>query len=198
MPELLKPDICVIGAGAGGLSVAAAAAAFGVPVVLVEKGEMGGDCLNTGCVPSKSLIAAAKHARAIARAASFGVSGDRPEVDFGNIHKSRARRHRGDRAERFQGAVRRPRRAGDRRLRTFQELKDRNRRRGDRDQGAALRDRDRVVAVVAADSRARDDAAPHQRDGVRAHRAARASRGDRRRADRARACASLSSAWRRR
>ena len=64
MPELLRPDICVIGAGAGGLSVAAAAAAFGVSVVLVEKGKMGGDCLNTGCVPSKSLIAAAKHARA--------------------------------------------------------------------------------------------------------------------------------------
>jgi len=87
MPELLKPDICVIGAGAGGLSVAAAAAAFGASVVLVEKGEMGGDCLNTGCVPSKSLIAAAKHARAIARAASFGLSAQPPEVDFGKIHK---------------------------------------------------------------------------------------------------------------
>ena len=58
----LTPDICVIGAGAGGLSVAAAAAAFGVPVVLIEKGRMGGECLNTGCVPSKALIAAAKRA----------------------------------------------------------------------------------------------------------------------------------------
>ena len=56
-------DICVIGAGSGGLSVAAAAAAFGVPVVLVEKGKMGGDCLNYGCVPSKALIAAARRAR---------------------------------------------------------------------------------------------------------------------------------------
>src|SRR5262245_26553187 len=64
MAERLQPDICVIGAGSGGLSVAAAAAAFGVPVVLVEKSKMGGECLNTGCVPSKSLIAAAKHARA--------------------------------------------------------------------------------------------------------------------------------------
>ena len=62
MAELLTPDICVIGAGSGGLSVAAAAAAFGVPVVLIEKGKMGGDCLNYGCVPSKALIAAAKHA----------------------------------------------------------------------------------------------------------------------------------------
>ena len=57
--RLLTPDICVVGAGSGGLSVAAGAAAFGVSVVLVEKGEMGGDCLNTGCVPSKALIAAA-------------------------------------------------------------------------------------------------------------------------------------------
>ena len=52
----------MIGAGSGGLSVAAAAAAFGVPVVLIEKGKMGGECLNSGCVPSKALIAAARHA----------------------------------------------------------------------------------------------------------------------------------------
>ncbi len=58
----LKPDICVIGGGSGGLSVAAAAAAFGVPVVLIERHKMGGDCLNTGCVPSKALLAAAKRA----------------------------------------------------------------------------------------------------------------------------------------
>src|SRR2546427_8159264 len=87
MPERLTPDICVIGAGSGGLSVAAAAAAFGVPVVLVEKGNMGGDCLNTGCVPSKSLIAAAKRARAIAGAGAFGVSAGAPEVDFGKVHR---------------------------------------------------------------------------------------------------------------
>jgi pyruvate/2-oxoglutarate dehydrogenase complex dihydrolipoamide dehydrogenase (E3) component len=87
MPELLRPDICVIGAGAGGLSVAAAAAAFGVSVVLVEKGKMGGDCLNTGCVPSKSLIAAAKHARAIAQAEGFGLSAPPPDVDFAAVHK---------------------------------------------------------------------------------------------------------------
>ena len=62
MAETLKPDICVIGGGSGGLSVAAAAAAFGVPVVLIERGKMGGDCLNTGCVPSKALLAAAKRA----------------------------------------------------------------------------------------------------------------------------------------
>jgi len=86
MAELLKPDICIIGAGSGGLSVAAAAAAFGVPVVLVEKGKMGGDCLNTGCVPSKSLIAAGKRARMIAEARAFGVTAQSTGIDFGRVH----------------------------------------------------------------------------------------------------------------
>jgi pyruvate/2-oxoglutarate dehydrogenase complex dihydrolipoamide dehydrogenase (E3) component len=85
--ELLTPDICVIGAGSGGLSVAAAAAAFGVPVVLIEKDRMGGDCLNTGCVPSKSLIAAAKHARAIIQARAFGISARVSGVDFAAGHR---------------------------------------------------------------------------------------------------------------
>jgi pyruvate/2-oxoglutarate dehydrogenase complex dihydrolipoamide dehydrogenase (E3) component len=87
MAEILTPDICVIGAGSGGLTVAAAAAAFGVPVVLIEKAKMGGDCLNTGCVPSKSLIAAAKHAHAIARANIFGVAVRGLDVDFARVHE---------------------------------------------------------------------------------------------------------------
>src|SRR5262245_53106306 len=87
MAERLQPDICVIGAGSGGLSVAAAAAAFGVSVVLVEKDKMGGECLNTGCVPSKSLIAAAKHARAVAEARAFGVAAGAPDIDFGKVHQ---------------------------------------------------------------------------------------------------------------
>ncbi|MGE0063614.1 MAG: NAD(P)/FAD-dependent oxidoreductase [Xanthobacteraceae bacterium] len=86
MAELLTPDICVIGAGSGGLSVAAAAAAFGVPVVLVEKAEMGGDCLNTGCVPSKALLAAAKHAAGLRDSEPFGVSTQGVAVDFKKVH----------------------------------------------------------------------------------------------------------------
>jgi pyruvate/2-oxoglutarate dehydrogenase complex dihydrolipoamide dehydrogenase (E3) component len=85
-PQTLTPDICVIGAGSGGLSVAAAAAAFGVPVVLIEKGKMGGDCLNYGCVPSKALLAAAKHAQALRAGAAFGVAAQRPAVDFVKVH----------------------------------------------------------------------------------------------------------------
>ncbi len=56
--ERIKTDICIIGAGSGGLSVAAGAAQMGARVVLIEEGEMGGDCLNHGCVPSKALLAA--------------------------------------------------------------------------------------------------------------------------------------------
>lgn len=82
MAETLTPDICVIGAGSGGLTVAAAAASFGVSVVLIEKGKMGGDCLNYGCVPSKALLAAAKQAQAMRTGAKFGVSPIEPQVNF--------------------------------------------------------------------------------------------------------------------
>jgi pyruvate/2-oxoglutarate dehydrogenase complex dihydrolipoamide dehydrogenase (E3) component len=75
-------DIAVIGAGSAGLSVAAAAAQFGEKVVLFEKGEMGGDCLNTGCVPSKAMLAAAKHAQAHRASAKFGIAVHEPAVDF--------------------------------------------------------------------------------------------------------------------
>ncbi len=86
MAETLKPDICVIGAGSGGLSVAAAAAAFGVPVVLIERHKMGGDCLNTGCVPSKALLAAAKRAALMRSAEPFGVTAQAVDVDFAKVH----------------------------------------------------------------------------------------------------------------
>jgi pyruvate/2-oxoglutarate dehydrogenase complex dihydrolipoamide dehydrogenase (E3) component len=85
-------DIAVIGAGSGGLSVAAAAAQFGRKVVLFEKGEMGGDCLNYGCVPSKALLAAAKQAHAMRSGAAYGISPVEPQVDFGAVraHVQRA------------------------------------------------------------------------------------------------------------
>lgn len=81
MTEVLKPDLCVIGAGSGGLSVASAAAQLGLKVVLIEKGEMGGDCLNSGCVPSKSLIAAAKRAHLMRTTRPFGITPTSPVVN---------------------------------------------------------------------------------------------------------------------
>lgn len=85
MATRLAPDICIIGAGSAGLSVAAAAAAFGVPVVLVEHGAMGGDCLNTGCVPSKALLAAGRRAQAIRMSGMFGIAARDPEIDFAAV-----------------------------------------------------------------------------------------------------------------
>ena len=87
MTRTLTPDICVIGAGSGGLSVAAAAAAFGVAVVLIEKGKMGGDCLNYGCVPSKAMIAAGKQAHAMRHGSKFGIADVEPEIDFRAMNK---------------------------------------------------------------------------------------------------------------
>jgi len=83
--ELIECDICVIGGGSAGLSTAAAAAQLGATTVLVERGEMGGDCLNTGCVPSKSLIAAAHRAHSASDGARFGVRFAAPEIDFGRV-----------------------------------------------------------------------------------------------------------------
>jgi pyruvate/2-oxoglutarate dehydrogenase complex dihydrolipoamide dehydrogenase (E3) component len=87
MTTLLKPDICVIGGGSGGLTVAAACASFGVPVVLVERGKMGGDCLNYGCVPSKAMIAAGKLAQSMRKASGFGIADVEPEIDFKKVNK---------------------------------------------------------------------------------------------------------------
>ena len=85
MGDTLTPDICVIGAGPGGLSAAAAAAAFGVPTVLIERDAMGGDSLNTGSVPSKALRAAAKRAEAIRGAPAFGLEVQNIRVNFAKV-----------------------------------------------------------------------------------------------------------------
>lgn len=100
-------DLCVIGAGAAGLSVAAVAAQLGAGTLLIERGEMGGECLNTGCVPSKALLAAAHAAQAVRTGGRFGIEAAPPVVDFAAV-----RRHvRGviaaiaphDSVERFEG-----------------------------------------------------------------------------------------------
>ena len=78
----IKADLCIIGAGSAGLSVAAGAAQMGADVVLIEGHKMGGDCLNYGCIPSKALIAAGKHAHAGIDNPPFGVEEVWPQVDY--------------------------------------------------------------------------------------------------------------------
>jgi pyruvate/2-oxoglutarate dehydrogenase complex dihydrolipoamide dehydrogenase (E3) component len=81
-PGRIKTDVCVIGAGSGGLSVAAGAVQMGAKVVLIEGHLMGGDCLNFGCVPSKALIAAGKQAHAMRTGEKYGVAPVMPEVSY--------------------------------------------------------------------------------------------------------------------
>jgi pyruvate/2-oxoglutarate dehydrogenase complex dihydrolipoamide dehydrogenase (E3) component len=85
MADTLTPDVCVVGGGSAGLVAAAGAAQLGLDVVLIERGLMGGDCLNYGCVPSKALIAAAKAAQAQRSGAAFGIAPVEPRVDFGKV-----------------------------------------------------------------------------------------------------------------
>jgi pyruvate/2-oxoglutarate dehydrogenase complex dihydrolipoamide dehydrogenase (E3) component len=103
----LTPDLCVIGGGAGGLAVAAGAVQMGATVVLVERGRMGGDCLNYGCVPSKSLLMAARLANAWRHGAEFGIGYSRPQIDFAavadSVDRVIARLAPIDSVERFEG-----------------------------------------------------------------------------------------------
>jgi pyruvate/2-oxoglutarate dehydrogenase complex dihydrolipoamide dehydrogenase (E3) component/uncharacterized membrane protein YdjX (TVP38/TMEM64 family) len=84
-PRRFDRNLIVVGAGAGGLVTSYIAAALRAKVTLVEAREMGGDCLNTGCVPSKALIASAKAAHAVAAARDFGVEAQPPRVRFREV-----------------------------------------------------------------------------------------------------------------
>jgi pyruvate/2-oxoglutarate dehydrogenase complex dihydrolipoamide dehydrogenase (E3) component len=107
MPTIIKPDMCVIGGGSAGLSVAAGASQMGAETVLIVKGRMGGDCLNYGCIPSKSLLVAAKAAHAHTYAAHLGLRAAAPEVDFAavsaHVHGVIAAIAPHDSVERFEG-----------------------------------------------------------------------------------------------
>ncbi|MFL0670004.1 MAG: FAD-dependent oxidoreductase [Erythrobacter sp.] len=82
-PRTFDRNLVVIGAGAGGLVSAYIAATVKAKVTLVEANAMGGDCLNTGCVPSKALIKSAKVAEQMRRADRYGIAAVDPQVPFG-------------------------------------------------------------------------------------------------------------------
>lgn len=83
--EDVKADVAIIGGGSAGLVAASGAAQLGQKVVLFESGEMGGDCLNYGCVPSKSLIAAARAAQNARTAGPLGLDIAPPHVDWSRV-----------------------------------------------------------------------------------------------------------------
>ena len=107
MTKTITADLCVIGAGSAGLSLSAGAAQLGLDVVLLEKGDMGGDCLNVGCVPSKALIAAGKAAKSIRAAGQYGITVAGLQIDYAaamaHVHKAIAEIAPMDSAERYEG-----------------------------------------------------------------------------------------------
>ncbi|WP_280547587.1 bifunctional TVP38/TMEM64 family protein/FAD-dependent oxidoreductase [Halomonas sp. 11-S5] len=106
-PARFDQDIVVIGGGSAGLVASYIASAVKARVVLVERDRLGGDCLNTGCVPSKALIRAARLANEIREAPRYGVTAGEPEVDFTAVmgHVQRAIREVAphDSRERYEG-----------------------------------------------------------------------------------------------
>lgn len=106
MTKTMNVDICIIGAGSGGLSVAAGTAQMGASTVLIEKHKMGGDCLNYGCVPSKALLATGHAADAVRTAAKFGIHADLKKVDaagvYGHVRDTIATIEPHDSVERFE------------------------------------------------------------------------------------------------
>ena len=88
-------NLVVLGAGSAGLVAAAGAAGLGARVALVEREALGGDCLNSGCVPSKALLRAARAVEEIRRAPLFGIRSGELEVDFGAVME-RLRRRRAE------------------------------------------------------------------------------------------------------
>jgi len=79
--DVVVADLCILGAGPGGLALAARAAAFGQKVVLVEKHKMGGTSLNYGAIPVTALIASAERAHAFRSAGPFGIAPYEPVID---------------------------------------------------------------------------------------------------------------------
>lgn len=106
-PRKFDRNLIVIGAGAAGLVSAYIAAAVKAKVTLIEASRMGGDCLNTGCVPSKTLIQCARVAQQVRGAAEFGVHTAQPQVDFPavmrRVREAIARIEPHDSAERYAG-----------------------------------------------------------------------------------------------
>ncbi len=100
-------DICVIGAGSGGLVVAAGGATLGAKVALIEKHKMGGDCLNYGCVPSKALLKSAKVAHLMRTADRYAIGPAQPQISIAAVMQRVAGVIKGiepnDSPERFRG-----------------------------------------------------------------------------------------------
>ena len=86
-------DLIVIGGGSGGLTAAIFAGRVGAKVLLVDRERLGGDCLHSGCVPSKALIASARAAWRMRHSAAFGIKSTTVEIDFAAVTLQLHRSH---------------------------------------------------------------------------------------------------------
>nr|WP_206022792.1 bifunctional TVP38/TMEM64 family protein/FAD-dependent oxidoreductase [Halomonas bachuensis] len=106
-PTRFDYDIVVVGGGSAGLVASYIAAAVKARVMLVERDKLGGDCLNTGCVPSKALIRAARLAEEIRDAGRYGIHAGEPRVDFaavmGHVQRAIHQVEPHDSRERYEG-----------------------------------------------------------------------------------------------
>lgn len=84
-PMSKRYDLVVLGAGTAGIVASTYAAQAGARVALIERERIGGDCLHTGCVPSKALLASAERAHALRTAGRFGIGAVEPNVDFAAV-----------------------------------------------------------------------------------------------------------------
>jgi len=78
-------DLVIVGMGSAGMTAAEFATSLGLAVAVVERGRVGGDCLWTGCVPSKALLASAKAAHTIRHADAYGIGAGEPEIDLARV-----------------------------------------------------------------------------------------------------------------
>jgi uncharacterized membrane protein YdjX (TVP38/TMEM64 family) len=190
-------NLVVVGGGTAGLVSAAGGAGLGAKVALVERHLLGGDCLNVGCVPSKSIIGAARIAAQARDGARFGIRTGRDRRRLPCRHGADAAAPRVPCAERRCAALRRARRGRLSRPGTVHGADDDRGRRPDA-RVRARGHRDRRARGGAADSGPRRRRVPDERDRLLAHRAAAAARDHRRRTHRVRARAGVSPARRRR
>ncbi|MFZ3386630.1 MAG: FAD-dependent oxidoreductase, partial [Candidatus Hydromicrobium sp.] len=80
-------DLIVLGAGPGGYEAAAHAGEMGKKVALIEKEYIGGVCLNSGCIPTKTLLHTAKILQVLREAENYGIKAGGPVIDYGQIQK---------------------------------------------------------------------------------------------------------------
>ena len=195
-PARFDRNVVVIGAGSAGLVTSYIAAAVKAKVTLVERHRMGGDCLNTGCVPSKALIRSAKFLSHVRRAKEFGIRGATADFDFADVMERVQSVVKADRAARLRRALhgaRRGRGAPARRASAPLDGRDREGRTARRRQ---LTTRNIVIAAGARPfvppiPGLAEATAPHVRHRVGAAQAAGAPGGAGRRPDRLRARAGL-------